>query len=317
MATLYYNQVGIIDRYGVGKHALDKAVDALRVRYNKLLLQGQRLVRRAQPRGGTYTESTFGTNIELPRQNEDSDRLPFVTPIPGYKGSVTVTNYRLAMQVERSYTEDDLKGVVRQEMSGLLNSGRRLIEYSIADHWNNLTSASSPYAGLDGVAIASASHPHYRSESGTWSNVETSAALTSTTWSTARKNLHKRTEEFGYPLALTPALLISCVENEQKMRELKIAEKVPENATNQPWVFAKDKWDYMVYDYQTSTTAWGLLADLPEEYRGWAYAETVAPNIASLEGADLSTDIIWGQRLRMRFGILAVDGIGLQYNAGA
>lgn len=315
--TLYYNNVGIIDRYGVGKHALDKEIDKLRMRFNKVVLQGASLVRKETPRGGVYTEATFGTNVELPRKNEDSDRLPMVTPIPGFKASVTVTNFRLALQVERSYTEDDLQGVVRKQMSGLLTSFRRLYEYAIADKYNNITSTAAGYVGADGVAMASASHPFERRETGTWSNIETGAALTLSTFSTARKNLRKRTEEFGYPLLLQPKLLLVSAENEQKARELKTSELNPENALNQPNVWKNDDWTWRVYDYLTTTTGWYMFGDMPQEQSGIVLAEAVAPNIADLEGRDLSTDIIWGQRGRCRFGLVCVDGKNFNYNAGA
>jgi len=315
MGTLYYNNVGIIDRFGVGKHALDKEVDALRMRYNKNPLQGGRFVREETATGGVYTEASYGTNLELPRENEDSARLPFVTPIPGYKKSATIVNYRLALQVERSYTEDDLKSVIRKQMSGLINSPRLLIEYLIASWMNNLTSGS--YLGADGVALVSATHPHERRETGTWSNSETSAALTLTTFSTGRKNLRKRTDEFGYPSPLAPRLLYGPPELEQKMRELKTAEKAPENALNQPNVWRNDDWDWFVYDYLSSTTGWGLIANLPQEYMGLVIAYGVRPNIAPLTGRDLSTDIVWGQRLRMRVVVSGQDGRWVQYNAGA
>lgn len=315
MATLYYNQVGIIDRYGVGKHALDKEIDKLRVRYNKNPLQGSQFVRQENATGGVYTEATFGTSLELPRQNEDSERVPMATPIPGYKATGTVVNYRLGLQVEKSYVEDDLKGVVRKQCSGLLNSGRMLVEYQIAAYMNNLTSSS--YPGADALALVSASHPFERREQGTWSNLETGAALSLTTFSTARKNMRKRTNEFGYPNPLTVRLLQVGADGEQKARELKTAEKNPENALNQPNVWRNDNWDYFVYDFQTSTTAWNLFADVPEEFKGIVYVNRVQPNIAPLEGRDMSTDIVWGQRLRIRSVVVGVTGYFLQHNEGA
>lgn len=317
MGTLYYNQVGIIERYGVGKHAIDKTIDMMRLRLNKIVLQGQRFVRKETPRGGTYKEASYSSNLELPRVNNDSERLPFVTPIPGYPSSGTVVTYRLGLQIERAYMEDDLQGIVRKQASGLLTAGRRLYEYAIADKINNLTSTGAAYLGGDGVAMASATHPHERRETGTWSNLETGAALSLASFSTSRKNMRKRTEEFGYPLQLTPALLVGPADLEQKMRELKTAEKAPENALNQPNVWRNDDWDFMVYDYMTSTTAWFLTANVPQENAGIVLAEAVAPNVSDLEGIDKSTDIIGGQRFRCRFVIVNVDGKAIQYNAGA
>lgn len=316
MATLYYNQVGIIERSGVGKDALDKTMDALRMRYNAQPLQGSMFVRKEMANGGTYKESTFGNSLPLMTINEDTDDLNYVTPIPGYKGSVTIVTRRLALRVERSYVEDDLKGVVRRQMSGLLGAGRLTYEYAIADKMNNLTSSASGYAGADGAAMASATHTHERAETGTWSNLETAAALSLTTLSTARANLRKRPNEFGYPNPLRMKLLVVPPDLEGKARELKVVGKDPETSTNRPNVWASDPWEVFVYDYMTDTNAWILFGDMPEEYKGIVLAERVAPTISSFDEPG-NPDIVYNQRIRARFALLNMDGKNIQYNAGA
>jgi hypothetical protein len=70
-------------------------------------------------------------------------------------------------------------------------------------------------------------------------------------------------------------------------------------------------------NFWTSTTQWCLLGDIPVEYSGFLYIPQGTPNIAPTEGADRSTDVIWGERLRMRHAIGATCGKNLQYNAGA
>lgn len=316
MATLYYNQVGIIERSGLGKDALDKEIDALRERYNAQPLQGSMFVRRETPKGGVYSESTYGTSLELLRINEDTADLPYVTPIPGYKGTCTIVTRRLALRVEKSFVEDDQKGVVRRMQSGLLGASRMTYEYAIADKMNNLTSSSAGYAGADGAAMASASHPHERAETGTWSNYETAAALALTSFSTARTNLRKRPNEFGYPNPLKVKMLVVPPDLEGKARELKTAEKDPDTSTNRPNVWRNDPWDVFVYDYFTDTNGWFLFGDMPEEYKGIVLAERVAPQLESFDEPG-NPDVVYNQRVRCRFALLNMDGKNLQYNVGA
>jgi hypothetical protein len=317
MATLYnLSWVGIIERSGVGKDAIDKTVDALRVRYNAQPLQGQMFVRKETARGGTYKESSFGTSLELMKVNEDTDQLPYAVPVPGFKGSATVVTRRLALRVERAYMEDDLKGIVSRQASGLLGAARMTYEYAIADRINNVTSSASPYAGADGAALAADTHTQELATTTAWDNLQTASALSLTTLSTARASLRKRTNEFGYPNPLKFRYLVVPPDLEGKARELKVVGKDPDTSTNRPNVWAADPWEVFVYDYMTDTNAWFLMADIPEENKGIVIAESAAPSVMSFQEPG-NPDVLNSQRVRCRFAVLNMDGKWLEYNAGA
>lgn len=313
-ATLKQFSPGYIDRDSVAADALSKDIDAMRVRLNTTPLQGARLFRTVSPRGGVYKESQYGDKLPLPFESEDSASLPFGVPFRGYNKSLTVVTYRLGIQVERALTEDELFPVARKMAGGLMTSARYLLEYEFANVFNNATSSS--YTGADGVALVSASHPFERVQQGNWSNSETSAALTHATYSTARKNLRRRKDEWNNPNSIFPSLLVVVPEKEQAAREIMVAEKVPENALNQPNIW-RNECEVFVWDYLTSTTAWFILGKVPEEYNAFMYAQAVPPTIAPLEGSDKSTDIIWGERVRMRYAVGWMVPKELEYNAGA
>ena len=201
-------------------------------------------------------------------------------------------------------------------MSGLINGGRLLTEYAIAEWINNLTSAS--YPGADGKALAATDHPRNAARAGTWSNLESAAALSLTSFTTARTNLRTRgSSDYGYVMPIMPKLLVVPPALEKMARDLKHAEKNPSNALNEPNTFRDDDWTVKVYDYFTSSTNWFLMGNIEDSNKGIVYAVTTQPSIASLEGKDLSTDVIWGQRLRARFVVSGFDGQGIQFNAGA
>lgn len=317
MATLYYNQPGFIDRHGVAADALDKQMDALRMRYNKLPLQCGRFFRVVEARGGAYRESNYGTQLPLPPVSEDSAKMPTASPVPGYREDITIETCRLSVQVERALVEDQLFSVATNMMSGLLESGRRLLEYCMAAKLNNLTSTATAYVGADAVAVAASNHPQERRETGTWSNLDTGAVLSHASFSTNRVNLRGRTSEFGYVSGLLPKLLVVPSALEKVARQIKTSELNPDNNLNaiNPW--AKDAWEVFVCDYLTSSTVWFTMGDMPEQHRGFLLAQVVPPSVAPLEGKDKSTDIIWGQRLRMRFGLGVLTERNLQYNAGS
>ena len=306
---------GYIDRHGVAADALDKTIDALRMRYNKVPLQCSPFFRVEKANRGTYKESTFGTALPLPTINEDSDVLPFNTPVKGFPKEFTIVTYRSAIQAELAVTEDEGFPVVKRMMSGLLDSGRLLYEYLMADVLNNMTTAA--YKGADGKALAALDHPFERAAQGTWSNLDaTAAALTHANFSTARIAMRTRKNEFGDITPILVKKLVVPAQLEQKAQEIAVSEKVPENNLNATNVWA-NKFDVVVVDWLTDSNAWFLVGDRPAEYCGLVLVEGVPLNITALTGGDLSTDMVWGNRIRARVAAGHTSERNIQYNEGA
>ena len=316
--VLKQNNPGYIDATGVGADAVDKSIDALRVRYNSHPLQGARFYETvdASGKGGVWKVSDYGTILELPRRSEDSERIPMVTPWKGFSKSFTPRNYRLGIQIERSFMEDQLMPVAIKMAGGLMNATRVLMEHSFAFQFNNATSSS--YIGGDGMAFSSTAHPFERRTQGTWSNQETASALTHAHYNTARINMRKRTDEHGDRQPLVPVELIIPVDLEKKAKEIFQSEKVDDIALNTKNVL-QGSISIFVYDWMTSTTQWIIRGnrDSLSEDKGLYHVVTAAPSIAPTEGQDKSTDIILGRRIRMRFVDGFVHGKNYQFNAGA
>jgi len=313
---LKFSQPGVIDRLGVAADALDKSIDALKERYNRTPLEGAQFFRTAVPRGGTYQEAAYGTVLPLPKENNDSDRLPFVSPVSGFKKTFTIKEYRAAVQIERALPEDEIFPVAKRMVSGLLESGRLLLEYQMADIFNNPTSTADAYVGADGVAMASASHPHERRQTGTWSNIESSGAFTAANFSTARTSMRRRKNEWDDPMPITPKTVLCCPDIETAVRTVLKSQQVAGGALNDINVW-QNAVDVVVLNFWTSTTQWALLGDIPKEYSGFLYIPQVTPSLAPTEGADRATDIIWGERLRMRHAVGYTVDKNIQVNTGA
>jgi len=317
---LALGQPGYIDRHGVGQDALDKTIDKLILRENMTLLQGAQFFRTVNaPKGDEYKESDFGNDLPLPPENEDTDSLPFATPTRGYSKAITWVTCRLGVQVERSLVEDEIEAVAKKMMSGLLRSGKLRIEYLLADYMNNLTTDSAAYRGGDNLPAVSDSHPYERRMTGTWDNNETAAALTSSTFFTMKTNLRKRTDTRGYKSPRMAKLLVVPADLAKKASEIATANLVPESAMNTPHTAEGGKGvSYVVYDYWTDTNCWAMFTNLGnDEENGLIFVQKVAPSVAPTVGSDRSTDVIWGQRLRMRVGAGLRHGKMLNFNAGA
>jgi len=317
MATILdQSYPGYIDRQGVGADALNKSIDALRTRFNKTPMQMAELFRVAKAKANNYYEGSIGDELDLPRESQDGDKIPFLTPSKGFKKQFNVIQFRAGVQVERAMPESELIPVARRMMGGLMRSGRVLAEYSMADVWNNLTAIGSAYLGADGVAVASAGHPYPDAMIGTWSNIEAPGDLTYTNYNTARKNLRKRKNAKGQVMGIGPKQLIVPIDVETAAKTVIGTELIPGSSLND-----KNIWQgtvsIKVVDYLTSTTQWTLKGDVPAEYGGFLWVEDIPASIAPTTGADTSTDIIWGERLRMRFAAGATVEGNIQHNAGA
>jgi len=314
--TLKQSYPGYISTEGGAADELNKSIDAMRMRYNNQPLQMAQFFRTVKAKAGSYYESTFGDELDLPRVSADGDTLPFLIPTKGFKKQFNVVQYRAAIQVERAETEQDLFAVAKRKMGGLLRSGRVLLEYSMADIFNNLTATGAAYLGADNLAVAASNHPYPDSLLGTWSNLESSGDLTYTNFTTARKNMRKRKNAKGQVMGIMPKVIVVPIDKEKEARTVLGSELVPSSANNDTNVW-QNSVEIKVIDYLTSTTAWMLFGDVPAEYCGFLYVEDVAPSIAPTTGGDTSTDIIYGQRLRMRFGVGSTVEPNIQYNAGA
>ena len=309
-------QPGYIGRQGVGVDALDKNIDAMRIRYNKVPMQMAELFRVTKARANSYYESTYGDELDLPRESSDVDKIPFLTPTNGFKKQFFVTQYRSGVQVERAMPESELIPVARRMIGGLMTSMRRQKEYAMADIWNNLT-ATGDYLGADGVAIAATNHPYPDSLKGTWSNLDAVASdLTYDAYNLTRKALRKRKNAKGQVMGINPAQLIVGIDKEKEAKTVIGTELVPGSANNDMNIW-QNTVNIKVIDYITSLTQWTLKGDVSAEYCGFIWIEDQPASIIPTSGADRSTDVIWGERGRCRFAVGATVDNNIQHNTGA
>lgn len=313
--TLFLSNPGYIDRLNTGANALDKALDELVMRSNEYPVQGGMFFRNVTPRAGIYKEAQFGNRYQLPVKSEDADPVPVANPVQGYAKSFTTTTYRLGAKAMKTLSEQELFPYVQRAMSGLLDSGKLLLEYSMANHINQAVTASG-YDGADGVPLASDSHPHERRQTGTWSNLESAAALTHAAFSTARTNMRKRTDEFGNRMTMRAKKLVVPADLEEQANIIVASELKSGTSLNDKNVLMGSV-EVVVYDYMTDTNAWFLIGDTKEDNKGLIFGNEVPASIAPMTGVDTGTDVKWAERLRMRFvtGLFICKEI--QYNAGA
>lgn len=308
------SNAGYIDTTGVLQDGADKTIDAVIQRKNDVPLVNEKLMRVVTSATDTYKDSQIGNVADLPEISEDGGLLRMTSPAGGWPKSVTCSTFRIANGVQRSATEDDRLNLVQYALSGLMDAGRTRLEYAFVSLLNN--AFSGLLAGSDSKDLCSATHPHAKPGGGTWSNLETAAALTHGTAATAIQNMLRRTNEGGHPMPLYPEMIMVPPELDEEARVIFSTDRKSGQAL----------WDKNVYQgavsvqtnpWLTDTNAWFMWANMGETQQrgGLVYFRKAAPAIMSFTPTD--PDILFAKRLRMRFAVMFTIEPRVQGNAGA
>jgi phage major head subunit gpT-like protein len=201
-----------------------------------------------------YSVSGFG----LVPQKDESVGIIYDDPVPGYSKRYTHTTFGLGFRVSRELYEDDMYGIIRRMPKALGKSMRLTVEIDAANVLNNGFTAST-YAGPDGVALFSASHP--LTGGGVSSNTLAVAAdLSETSLEQAMIDIMATTDDRGLLQMIRPKKLVvgpALAWTASRLLESTLTPGSANNAINP----AKGIMPFVVNHYLTDPDAWFILAD--------------------------------------------------------
>ena len=224
----YASSVKSIVNVGSGVQLLDDAtanffkaaLDEAKNQYANTPIEGAKYHKTRNVDKNNYSSQTVG-GIGLAKLNSDVADLPIDKQVVGFDSLISNHVIRLAMVIGREVLETDRFGVIGEHSRNLLHSGQKTIERILADSFNRgFGTTALSMLGEDGLAMFSASHPHYRGEAGTWSNLATAAALTADSVADARVAFNTYLDGNG---DLDPQMLKNVIvspELEDTMREI-------------------------------------------------------------------------------------------------
>ncbi len=174
----------------------------------------------------------------------------------GYKATYLHKKYSKGLTLERELVEDDQYGEIKKRVRLLTQSVYFTRQYYGAQLFNEAFNAT--YAGPDGVALCSASHPYSPSDATVQSNAGT-GALNATNLETARTAMMGWKDDKGNLLVVEPDTLI--VPPALRKAALVIADSngEPDVSDNNINIW-KGSVDVIEFKFLTSSTAW-FLAD--------------------------------------------------------
>jgi hypothetical protein len=258
-----------------------------------------------------FKVSEFST---VPLKSEGAD-TQFDTVIPGDIKRWTSDEYGLGYIVTRRMRDDDKTSTVMSMTKALRRSFRHLFEVVAAEPLNNATSTSAKYLGMDGVALASASHPLLDGTT-TVSNTA-SADFGQTSYENAYINFFRTKGEQNLPIHVTPRILwgdggqmFEFAKYTKQDWEVDSADR-NKNYLNRD-VGAGVVKDYVPSRYATDTDAWALLSA-----KGKHTVSIVIHTNPEFEmGSDFSSGNVMGKGYA-RVGMGHSDWRGVYYSAGA
>lgn len=141
-----------------------------------------------------------------------------------WKKSFTMKKFSLGRQIERDFVDDLKLAEIRNRITGLADAVYKTQQYQAVETFNNafLTSTATDFrgrtynaAGVDGVALCSASHPYSPKDSTTQSNITTNS-LSIDAWDSATTAMQEWVDDRGNNMSVMPDTLIVAPYNRRK-----------------------------------------------------------------------------------------------------
>lgn len=224
----------------------------------------------------SWRVSNVSAIVGMPRENEDTDDLPYVQSAPGFAKTFTLVPYRSAVRVTDTMILADRKNKIVAMTGGLIKSSMRRLEYFRAGIINGAFSGTS---GADDLSLCNDSHPHENPEAGTWDNLGT-GALTGPNLQALRLIGQNMTNEIGAPDSATILKVLIPTALEQTLEELITSTLRAQDSLNANTVLI-NRLQPVVSPFLTSTTAYFGFADREDEEKGLHEIYLKRPNLSN------------------------------------
>jgi hypothetical protein len=196
--------------------------------------------------------SGFGLMV----QTNEGASVTYEDPVQMYDKRYTHLKYTLGFKISEELYDDDQYNVMNKKPAALGKAARRTAESSAAGVFNNAFSTS--YLGGDAKPLASISHP--RSDGGTaQSNASaTGITLNETNLETARLAMRAQLDDKGMKIESVANILLVPPALEKDAHVI-VDSSLRSDSADNDLNFYKGKYNIIVWDWLTSSTAWFLL----------------------------------------------------------
>lgn len=194
----------------------------------------------------------------------ENGNVTYDQPVQGFDKTYQHDQFGLGFRASRIMVDDDKFGIIKKMASELGRGARETLELRVASHFNNAFTAGA-YAGPDGVALCSASHPQVK-VGGTQSNTTTASDLDVTSLQLALTAFRTMKDSAGKKIRISPQKLVIPPQLEFVAAEILKGNMRSDTANNTVNAFKQREQfssfsDFMVWDYLTDDDSWFILSD--------------------------------------------------------
>ena len=189
------------------------------------------------------TDVSIGTMGEFPKF---TGSVEYDTPVQGYTKVYEFPEYAKGFAIERKLFDDDQYNIINRRPEGLAISAARSREQHAAKLFINAFSNS--YAGGDGVALCSTTHPSKAADGPAARSNAGTSELSHDSLVATRRLMKQFTDDRGGKILLNPDTLLVPLELEEMAWMLNGSDKLINVADNDP-NFNKSRFNVVVWDY--------------------------------------------------------------------
>lgn len=212
-------------------------------------------------------QTTQLSGLGLIPQVDDGDALRYDNPVQGFDKTYEHTQFGLGFRITKVTQMNDRHAISSKMGRDLGRSARETVEITVAAHFNNGFTAGA-FAGPDGVALFSASHPQVKA-GGVQSNTMAAADLEVESLQLATTQFRKMKDSSGRLIRIPLSRVIVAPEEEWNVIEILGGNMRSDTANNTINAFINRNDDpnlrrWMVWDYLTDPDSWFIAGD-PED----------------------------------------------------
>lgn len=260
----------------------------------------------------SYTEGQVSSVLDVPQRNEDTDRIPILSPAEGYAKTFTNVQRRSGIYVTERAVRTQKTKMITQMMTGLPNSALRLEELAMAKLFND--GFATETTG-DGSFVFAADHYYEDPQFGQYTNLGTAGAFSTSSFLEGWLNFQNRKNEKGFADFMIPAEVYYPPAAHEAVMKVHGSELYPQNSLNAKMPALFGAFEPVIGHWLTSSTAWFIHAKVDDMDKGMLFVWELRPNYASTSDGT-NPDIIMGKRLKMAFSYGALHGKDWFANSG-
>jgi len=255
-----------------------------------------------------YEDDSYVSGLGNVPEKDEGSPFTYDAAIQGYDVRYTHKTYSLGYKISREMHEDDLYGIMKQMPRALGRSMRITVETDAANLYNRAFDTTNYADGGDGKALLTTDHPLVGG--GTQKNELTTAAnLNATSLEQAKLDIRATTDDRGQLLHLRPKLLVVPPALEDTAKILLGSAYDPDSANNaiNPY---HNKFELVVWDYLTASSAWFVLSD--EHAVKWYWRvkpEHESDNDFQTDDALFKVRARWSRKWSSPWGVFGSPGV--------